>query len=131
MFGELVQKAAGGKNIEHAGLQRHDHLVGQLENVVKTPAVQAGGRVEDHMGRAFGWARNQVGIDVPGLNRPCTGRPQAQPQPGRLLAVCIAEHDRMALTGKITRNIGRQRRLTDAAFRIGNHNHRHANLPEF
>ena len=67
---QLVQKRAGSKNIKYAGLQRHNDVAGHLHHFVQALAVQAGGRVQHHMGCAFGRFGDMVDVRFPSGNWP-------------------------------------------------------------
>ena len=60
-----------------------------------------------------------VGMDVPGSDGTRPRRTQAEPQARGLLPVGIFQYHCMALRGEISRDIGGQRGLANAAFRVG------------
>ena len=74
------------RHVKHAGLQRHHHLVRQLQNVSQALAVRVGSRVQHHMGGALGWLGDVVAVQLPTGDRPGACWPQGQPELGRLLA---------------------------------------------
>jgi hypothetical protein len=114
-----------GVDVEHAGLQRHDDVVGQLHHRLQAFAVQARRRVQHDVGGALGRAHDVVAVEVPALYRWQRVRAQLQPQAGRLLAIDVAQHDLVPLAGEIARDVARQRGLADAALGVGHHDHRH------
>ncbi len=104
--GQFVHEGAGGKYVEHAGLQRHHNAVGAFDDFAQALAVQARRGVEHHMGHALGRLGNVVGVDVPALDGAGLRRAQLQPQLGRLLHVHIPQHDRVAARGEVPGDVG-------------------------
>src|SRR3990167_682467 len=127
-IGQLVQKGAGGKDVEHTGLQWYHHLVGEFEYLFQALAMQAGRGVQHHVGGALGRFGNLVITHVPAADGPGRSRPQGEPEPRGLLPVGIPQHDGMPLGGKVARNLGSQGGLTHSAFGIGDNNHGHTRL---
>ncbi|MDT4873111.1 hypothetical protein FQZ97_1083380 [compost metagenome] len=126
--GDFVEKGARGVDVEDAGLQRHQHLVGHAHHVLEAPAVQAGGGVQHHVGCVARGARDQVVGHLPGADGARGRRAQLQPQARRLLAVRVSEHDGMALGGEVPRHMGGQGGLPHTPLGIRNHHDRHTDL---
>ena len=128
VFAQLVEERLGGVDVEDAGLQRHDDLVGHLEHIFQGAAVQACGRVEHRVRGALGRLGQGIHIGVPPADGGHGGGAQAQPQVGRFLGVHIAQDDRMPLAGVVTRHVCRKGGLAHTPLGIGNNNHWHVDL---
>src|SRR5664279_1858265 len=126
---QLVDEFVRRVDVEDARLERDQDLVGELHHLVEALAVQAGGRVEDDVGRSPGRADDVAFGDLPGGDPRQPFGTQAQPGARRLLPVDVAEHHGVAARREVAREVRRQRRLADASLGIGDHDHRHAALP--
>jgi hypothetical protein len=121
---ELVRRV----DVEDAGLERDQHLVGQLHHLVEALAVQSRRRVENDVGRSLRRPDHVALGHFPGRDLRQSVGAQAEPGARRLLAIDVAQHDGAAARREIAREIGRQRRLAHSALRVRDHDHRHAAL---
>ena len=79
VLGHFIQEAARCEYVEYAGLQRHDHLVGQLQHLSGERPVHPGRRIEHHMSGSPGRLGDMLLPHLPARDRPGARRPQPQP----------------------------------------------------
>ena len=105
-------------------------LSASFMHLVEALAVQARRRVEDDVRRALAAAGRFALRHLPGrrsaAGRRRAGRATVRDDCWRSTSPSMTAWPR---DGEIAREIGRQRRLADAALRVGDHDHRHAALP--
>src|SRR5205085_5257245 len=85
--------------------------------------------VQHDVRRALGRLGQLVFAHVPARDAARRGGPEPQPQARGLLAVGVAQHHRAALAREVTGDVGGERRLADAALRIGNDHYGHDGTP--
>jgi hypothetical protein len=122
-----VRKVMRGRHVERRRRERHQHHVGASHRVAQVVAVQPGGGV-NHPPLVL-----PLLVVVLRFPRACNTRKQRrtplEPFRRRALGIEVAQHDVAPLAREPAGDIGRERRLAAAAFRIGDENRLHRNSP--
>ena len=128
VFGERRQKALGGRHVERRRRKRHQHDVGAPHRIAQAFAMRAGRSVDNGPLRIEVLQILFLAVAVVADDRGKERRTALQPLRRRALRIGVGKHDALALAGEPAGDVGGERRLAAAAFRIGDHNRLHTGI---